>query len=309
VHLLGTKAEASHLVQDLVGRQRPLRSALGTAVARHLAALGDRADRRHVHRQAAGRRAGRLRGVRQRRALGSHEGRPACRARPRPLGVPRADRLLERSASDGEELDGGSRPRAARPASVRGVRDRQVHEAATARAGHELGTDEQARQAAHLAGDRHAPAQPALRRDDRRAGVPRAREPGRLRSAGQRRAVLSGSGRALGSSDRSSVAVARAPGLPVARLRTLRIMRARAHRQLVEGPARVLRLLPLPSWLPRRERDKGQARGPVHRGARGPAAHAGLHAATEGVGAAHLEDSAGDGARVNRGDRAHSESK
>ena len=61
------------------GRQaRPLRAGFALAVARHLAAVGDRADRRHVDRQADGGSAGSFRAVRQRRTLRSHEG---CHAR------------------------------------------------------------------------------------------------------------------------------------------------------------------------------------------------------------------------------------
>src|SRR4051812_30276108 len=48
---------------------RPLRSAVPTAIARYLAALCHRADRRHVHWQVDGRRARRVRAVRQRLSL------------------------------------------------------------------------------------------------------------------------------------------------------------------------------------------------------------------------------------------------
>ena len=72
--------------------------ALAPAVAWHLAALGDGADRRHLHRQIDGRRARCVRAVRQRRALGSHARRHEGCAGARTLGVPGADRLLERAA-------------------------------------------------------------------------------------------------------------------------------------------------------------------------------------------------------------------
>ena len=54
------------------GEVRPLRAPRAPEVAGHFAAVRHRADRRHVHRQADGRRAGRVRAVRQRRALGTH---------------------------------------------------------------------------------------------------------------------------------------------------------------------------------------------------------------------------------------------
>ncbi len=47
------------------GEVRPLRAARAPELAGHLAPVGDRADRRHIHWQADGRRAGCLRAVRQ----------------------------------------------------------------------------------------------------------------------------------------------------------------------------------------------------------------------------------------------------
>lgn len=91
---------------------RPLCIALAAAVTGHLAAVGHRADRRHVNRQADGRRAGRVRAVRQRRALGSNTRRHEGRARDRTPGVPRAHRLRQRGALGGPEL-------AARPGARR----------------------------------------------------------------------------------------------------------------------------------------------------------------------------------------------
>ena len=123
------------------GQVRPLRAALAPAVAGHLAAVGDRADRRHVHRQADGRRAGRVRAVRQRRALGSHARRHAGRAGARALGVPGAARLPQRAARDGQEPDARSGTRADRAPGLRGVRDRPLHEAADPAAGDDLGPD------------------------------------------------------------------------------------------------------------------------------------------------------------------------
>ena len=79
-----------------------------SAIARHLAAVGHRADRRHVHRQADGRRAGRVRAVRQRLSLRSNPRRHEGGAGARTLGVPGADRLLERAARDGQEPDARS---------------------------------------------------------------------------------------------------------------------------------------------------------------------------------------------------------
>ena len=84
---------------------RPLRAALAPAVARHLAAIGDGADRRHVHRQVDGRRACGIRAVRQRLSLRSDARRHEGRAGARTMGVPGADRLPERPARNGQEPD------------------------------------------------------------------------------------------------------------------------------------------------------------------------------------------------------------
>ena len=121
------------------GQVRPLRAALAPAVARHLAAVGDGADRRHVHGQADGRRAGRIRAVRQRLSLRPDPRRHEGRAGARTLGVPGADRLLERAARDGQEPDARSGARAACAASIRGVRDRSIHQGTAAQAGQEPG--------------------------------------------------------------------------------------------------------------------------------------------------------------------------
>jgi hypothetical protein len=58
---------------------------------------------------------------------------------------------------------------------------------------------------------------------------------------------------------------------------------------LVEGTERVLRLLPLPSRLPRGQRHESHSRRSVRRRTRTAPADARLHAATEGIGAADLE--------------------
>ncbi len=108
------------------GQVRPLRAALAPEVAWHLAAVGDRADRRHLHRQTDGRRACRIRAVRQRRALGPNARRHAGRARARTLGVPGAARLPQCAARVGQEPDARPRTRADRRRVVRGVRDRPV---------------------------------------------------------------------------------------------------------------------------------------------------------------------------------------
>ncbi len=98
-----------------------------------------------------------------------------------------------------------------------------------------------------------------------------------------------------------------APGLPAARLRALRVLWSRPHRQLVEGPKRVLRVLPLPPWLPRGQRDEGETRRTVRRRTGAAAANARLHAATQGIRAADLEGAEGGGARGARERRASGE--
>ena len=89
----------------------------------------------------------------------------------------------------------------------------------------------------------------------------------------------------------------RAPGLPTPRVRTLRILRARSDRQLVEGAKRVLRLLSLPPWLSRRQRHEGEAGGAVRRRTGAPAAVTRLHAASQGIRAADLEGEEGGSPR------------
>ena len=98
-----------------------------------------------------------------------------------------------------------------------------------------------------------------------------------------------------------------APGLPATRLRALRVLWSRPHRQLVEGPQRVLRVLPLPPWLPRGQRDEGEARRAVRRRTRPAAADARLHAATQGIRAADLEGAESGRARGARERRASRE--
>jgi hypothetical protein len=53
------------------------------------------------------------------------------------------------------------------------------------------------------------------------------------------------------------------PDFPFRNLRALRVVPARTHRELVEGTARVLRVLPLPSRLPWREHHQVKTRGTV----------------------------------------------
>ena len=75
---------------------------------------------------------------------------------------------------------------------------------------------------------------------------------------------------------------AKPSGLPAARLRALRDLRTPAHRQLVEGAERPLRVLPLPAPMPGRQREQGRT-GRRVRGRTGPAAaDARLHAARQG---------------------------
>ena len=102
------------------------------------------------------------------------------------------------------------------------------------------------------------------------------------------------------ASSEHDATAAGAPGLPAARLRALRVLWSRPHRQLVEGPKRVLRVLPLPPWLPRGQRHEGEARRTVRRRTRATAADARLHAAAQGIRAADLEGAEGGRARGDR---------
>ena len=103
-----------------------------------------------------------------------------------------------------------------------------------------LGLDQPARPSAHVASDRRAAAKPALRRHRGRPeyGVRAKRgdfEPLISEDLFYRvQAVLSG------SRAEHDATAAGAPGLPTARLRALRVLWSRPHRQLVEGPQRVL---------------------------------------------------------------------
>ena len=124
---------------SLRGRLQPhaIRAARNTTTSRcvapeiagHLAAVGDRADRRHIHRQVDGRRAGVVRAVRQRRAVGSHPRRDEGRPGTGTMDVPRADRLHQRSKDVRKEPH--TRPRASSdcPADFSRLRHRTIHEA------------------------------------------------------------------------------------------------------------------------------------------------------------------------------------
>ena len=67
-----------------------------------------------------------------------------------------------------------------------------------------------------------------------------------------------------------------------------------------KGRSRVLRVLPLPPWLPCSERHESQTRRAIRRRTRAAAADARLHAATEGIRAADLEDAEGSRTRGTR---------
>ena len=153
-----------------------------------------------------------------------------------------------------------------------------------------LGLDQPPRPSAHIASDRRAAAQSALRRHRGRARVRRSRKARRLRAADLRGPVLPRAGGACPGELPSTTPQQRAhPDFPLRALRALRVLWSRPHRQLVEGPKRVLRLLPLPPWLPRGQRDEGEARRAVRRRTRAAAADARLHAAAQGIRAADLE--------------------
>jgi site-specific DNA recombinase len=94
--------------------------------------------------------------------------------------------------------------------------------------------------------------------------------------------VLSRSGCSRSPRRRGRSATAQSPGLPAARLRALRGVRPAAHRQLVEGPERPVRVLPLSASMPRGEREQGDSGKCVRRRVGPPAADARLHAAGQG---------------------------
>ena len=227
------------------GEVRPLRAARAPEVARHFAAVGHRADRRHLHRQADGRRAGRVRAVRQRRALGSDARRHEGRAGTRTLDVPGAARLPQRAEVVEHEPRARPGTRAARAAGVRGSGDGPVHEAGSDRPRDRSRTAQPEGPDAVATELRPDDAEPDLRREGREPGLRRLDE-GRLRAARRRGHVLPRPGRPRRPRRRRRSAPAEPSGLPAARLRALRDVRPAAHRQLVEGPQRPLRVLPLP---------------------------------------------------------------
>ena len=96
--------------------------------------------------------------------------------------------------------------------------------------------------------------------------VGQGREPGlwrinprRLRAADRRGHVLSRSGCSRWPRRRGRSATAQSPGLSAARVRALRGVRSATHRQLVEGPERPLRVLPLPAAVPGGQHQQGDA--------------------------------------------------
>ena len=74
----------TRFARDCPGQVRPLCTALAPEVPRHLVAIGDRANRRHINRQVDEKRAGRLCAIRQRRSFGQNA-RRGCRKRPRAM--------------------------------------------------------------------------------------------------------------------------------------------------------------------------------------------------------------------------------
>ena len=118
---------------------------------------------------------------------------------------------------------------------------------------------------------------------------------GRLRAARRRGHVLPCAGRARRPRRCRRSAAAEPPGLPAARLRALRDLRPAADRQLVEGPQRPLRVLPLPAPVSRGERQQGRARRRVRRRTRAAAADTRLHAPGQGSHSLRLGAAAGGG--------------
>ena len=116
----------------------------------------------------------------------------------------------------------------------------------------------------------------------------------RLRSADLRGAVLPRAGGTFRAAAEHDTEAAYAPGLPATRVCPLRVLRTRTHRQLVQGPQRLLRVLPLPPWLSRGERHESETRRAVRRRTRAAPANAWLHAPAQGIRAADLEGEEGN---------------
>ena len=130
-------------------------------------------------------------------------------------------------------------PGAACAASIRGVRDRALHQATAPQAVKSLGLDQPARLSAYIASDRCAAAEPALCRHRGRHRVRRSRKARRLRAVDLRRPVLPRASGLVRAPTEHHTEAARAPGLPVARLRALRVLWSGTHGQLVERPRRL----------------------------------------------------------------------
>ena len=135
--------------------------------------------------------------------------------------------------------------RSTRAAGVRGSGDGAVHEAGSDRP-RDRSRSAQPQGVEAIATElRPDDAEPDLRREGGEPGLRRVDE-GQLRAARGRSHVLPRPGGPRRSHRRRRSASAEPSGLPAARLRALRGLRPAAHRQLVEGPQRPLRVLPLP---------------------------------------------------------------
>jgi DNA invertase Pin-like site-specific DNA recombinase len=95
--------------------------------------------------------------------------------------------------------------------------------------------------------------------------------------------------------------------LPATRVRSLRDLRQTADGELVEGPQRVLRVLPLPRRVPRGQHHQSEARRIVRGRTDSPAANAGFPATREGSRASRVAGDEGRGAATNRCRRAPAE--
>ena len=159
----------------------------------------------------------------------------------------------------------------------------RLHEGTTAETGQSLGPHESARQAAHVTGDRRAAAQPALRRNCGRAGYGVRGKRGDFEPLVSEelfyrvQAILSGRTPSTAPQQRAH------PDFPLRGFVRCESCGRGLTGSWSKGRSEYLRVLPLPSWLSRGQRDEGEARRVVRRRTRPAAANAWLHAAAQGI--------------------------
>jgi len=192
-----------------------------------------------------------------------------------------ADRLSERAEMVRQKPSAGPGTRATHRACVRGPRNGTIHEARS-HCPNDRGRLAHATWIGALAAKlRPDGAELDLRRQDREPGLWRV-NPRRFRAADRRAHVLSRAGGSRWPRRRRRATTAASSGFSAQGIRAVRDVRPSADGQLVEGPERPLRVLPLPAAVPGGQHQQGDAGRGLRRWARIVAANAWLHAAGQG---------------------------